>query len=104
MILGEPSVMREIEARHPGFAERYQRLQGEYRQLSNQFEVSQRLEAARTEAESALQRLAPTQPPNYEPRSYQSVAPQAPSVEYRDDNYYRPATIGRDPSYDNTAR
>jgi hypothetical protein len=98
MIVGEPSVMREIEARHPGFSQRYEQLRDQYRDWSGELAVPESLEAARARAEAALNRFAPAQPnPSppgpYEPRSYQPPAPPAPAPNYG----YPPATIGRDP-------
>ena len=109
LIVGEPAVMRQIEARHPGFSQRYEQLRDQYQGWSGELRVPEAVEAARAQAESALNRFAPTQPNSaqptpYEPRSYQAPTPPAPAAtnyQAPTANYYNesfpPATIGRDP-------
>ncbi len=46
MILGEPSVMKQIEARNPDVARRYQELQGQYRDLSQDLAKSPVVQSA----------------------------------------------------------
>jgi hypothetical protein len=56
MILGEPTVMQRIEARHPGFAQQYQ-------QLQHQMDSVDGFPAARTAIEAARAAVAPVREP-----------------------------------------
>jgi membrane-bound metal-dependent hydrolase YbcI (DUF457 family) len=110
LIVGEPSVMRQIEARHPGFSQRYDQLRDRYRDWSGQLQVPEAVDAARAQAASTLQQFAPqpaeAPPPAavFQPRSYQTATPPVPAASYDqppavnyDNGNFQPATIGRDP-------
>jgi hypothetical protein len=101
MILGEPTVLERIEARHPGFAQQYQ-------QFQDRFESADRLPSAQGAFDAARTAVAPylnpAPPAISEPSAsigqppYSSVIPQSPTPTPRYDTSYGgwPPSINRD--------
>ena len=74
MILGEPSVMQQLESRNPEIARRYQELQNQYRGLSHEIAQSPIIQSNVAESRSSWNPFAalrsqrqPSAPPNDQP-------------------------------------
>jgi hypothetical protein len=74
MILGEPSVMQQIQARNPDLARRYQELQREYSHLAGELPSVPSIQPKNSWNPFARQ-TAPPAPPDYQPQATTPINP-----------------------------
>ena len=103
MILGEPSVMQQIEARNPELARRYQELQREYNSIAGGQTTTPTVQSntswnpfARHNTPPAPPAPAPYPQPTYAPQNYQSPPTTPPVNPYDMPPSQVPATNGYD--------
>jgi hypothetical protein len=97
MILGEPSVMQNIQQRNPEFARRYNELYGRFEGIGTL--TNEATDTAREWADSFRQQEQSMQPPQQPPRSFaprvfQAEAPPAPNPDF---GYQPPQNFGPPP-------
>ena len=102
MILGEPSVMRQIERRNPQFAATYQQLQGQYENWAGDLSPERAAAALRAELTPSANQFPQPQPPTQiQPQPYQAPVPQyqQPNYGYQAPAYGAPAPVPNDSAW-----